>query len=75
MPLKEIITITSLTVIKPNPSFQEIPVYILTYMQGALHVLLISTMMTVFTHDWAMLNETLPIIVKVRMKGEGYLEW
>ena len=34
--------------------------------KGALHVLLISPILTVFTHDWAVMKDTLPAIVQVR---------
>lgn len=34
-------------------------------LQGALHVLLIHSMMNVYIHDWGMLRLTLPAIVQV----------
>ncbi len=33
--------------------------------KGALHLLLMGPMMNVYIHDWAMLKETLPVIVQV----------
>ena len=34
-------------------------------LQGALHVILLSPMMSVFLHDWKCMKDTLPVIIKV----------
>ena len=41
-------------------------VCVLVFLQGALHVMLLPPVLSVYLHDWPIMKKVLPLIVKVQ---------